>query len=67
MDAPRTIEVSAEQYQRLEREAARMGLTVSAYVAFLSASRQHLPSQDLVDAISFLHKGYPNTLKKLAQ
>lgn len=44
-----------------------MGLTVSAYVAFLSASRQHLPSQDLVDAISFLHKGYPNTLKKLAQ
>lgn len=63
----RPIEFPTDQADRLEAEAKAMGLSVPAYIEYLknAAARNH--DQRFKDAVGYVFKNYPGTLKKLAQ
>lgn len=63
----RQLDFPADQADRIEAAAKEMGLSVPAYVEFLTncAKRQH--DAKFMDAAKYVFKNYPETLKKLAQ
>jgi len=67
VDKPRTVELPAQQYQVLQQQASKLGLRVRVYIAMLIRDRECGPAKDFMDALAYLNRHYPNTLKKLAQ
>ncbi len=67
MSETRAIEFPVESADRLEAEAEGMGLTVVAYVEFLRNCQQRQHDAQFVDAVRYVFKNYPKSLKKLAE
>lgn len=61
------VELPTQLVEELNAQAKRSGLSLSAYLAFLSrsAARQH--DTQFVDALKYAFTKYPNTLQRLAQ
>lgn len=61
------IALPTELVEELNAQAKRSGLTLSAYLAFLSraANRQH--DTQFADALKYAFTKYPNTMQRLAQ
>jgi hypothetical protein len=65
--ATTNVALPTELVQELASNAKRFGLTLPAYLAFLSrtAVRQH--DAEFVSALKFAFSKYPNALQRLAQ
>jgi len=65
--ASTNVSLPSDLVQELTDQAKRSGLTLPAYLAFLSrvAARQH--DTEFVDALKYAFTKYPNALRRLAQ
>lgn len=64
---PNQITLPPGVAQDLEARAKKAGLSLPAYLAFLSRVQARGHDNEFVNAAKFLFSKYPNALRKLAQ
>ena len=61
------VPIPADLAKEMEAQAAKFGMDLATYVAFIARVHLRLLDRDFVSAVKFVFSKYPNTLEKLAQ